>query len=65
MCIHLYTAYLIVFCGSRTFPPGNFPRTFPPEKNTNNVVEIEAGMIGLKQIIFQVEAGLMKQFVVN
>jgi len=26
--------------GSRTFP-----RTFPPEKNANNVVEIKAGMI--------------------
>ena len=22
--------------GSRTFPPGHFPRTFPPEKNVNN-----------------------------
>jgi len=29
------------FAGSRIFPP----RTFPPEKNANNVVEIEAGMI--------------------
>jgi len=28
--------------GSRTFLPGHFP---PPEKNANNVVEIEAGMI--------------------
>ena len=27
--------------GSRTF----VPRTFPPDKNTNIVVEIEAGMI--------------------
>jgi len=27
--------------GSRTFPPW----TFSPEKNANNVVEIEAGMI--------------------
>jgi len=41
-----------------TFPPG----LFLPEKNENNVVEIEAGM---KSNIFQVEAGLMKKFVVN
>jgi len=45
---------------------GHFPRTFPPdfspEKNANNVVEIEAGMT--KQY-FQEEAGLMKQFVIN
>jgi len=30
----------------RTFPPGHFPlELFPTEKNANNVVEIEAGMI--------------------
>jgi len=34
----------------------------PPEKNANNVVKIEAGMI--KQY-FQVEAELMKQFIVK
>ena len=38
------------------------PRLFPPEKNANNVVEIDAGMI--KQY-FKIEAGLMKQFIVN
>jgi len=27
--------------GSRTFPPGHFP----PERNANNVVKIEAAMI--------------------
>ena len=32
-------------CGSRTFPLGHLPRTFPPEKNANNVLELEAGMI--------------------
>jgi len=52
----------ILHNGSRTFHPGHFPRTFPLEKNANNVVEIEAGMINN---IFQVEAGLMKQFVVK
>jgi len=30
-----------VLVSSRTFPPGHFP----PEKNANTVVEIEAGMI--------------------
>ena len=24
---------------------GHFPQTFPPEKNADNVVEIEAGMM--------------------
>jgi len=54
--------------GLWTFPsPDISPRTFTPglfllEKNANNFVEIEAGMI--KQY-FPVEAGLMKQFVVN
>ena len=43
------------------FPP-EITRTFSPEKNANNVVEIEAGMI--KQF-FQVEAGLIKQFLDN
>ena len=47
--------------GSRTFLR-TFPPDFPQEKNVNNVVQIEAGMI---QNIFQVEAGLMKQFFVN
>jgi len=27
------------------FPTDISPRTFPPEKNANNVVKIEAGMI--------------------
>jgi len=45
-----------------TFPPGHSPGLLPPEKNANNVVEIEAGM--LKQY-FPVAAGLMRQFVVN
>jgi len=32
--------------GSSTFPPGHFPSGhFPPEKNANNIVEIEAGMM--------------------
>ena len=39
-------------------PPGIPPQNFPPVKNTNKVVEIEAGMI--KQFIVQVEAGLME-----
>jgi len=34
-----------VLVGLGHFPPGQYPRTFPPEKNANNVVKIEAGMI--------------------
>src|SRR6218665_1921153 len=45
--------------GSRTFPPDFTPWR---KMEINNVVEIETGMI--KQY-FQVEAGLIKQFVFN
>jgi len=36
---------------------------FPTEKNAINIVEIEVGII--KQYFSGIEAGLMKQFVVN
>ena len=43
--MHTYMGAYTESNGSRTFSPDIFPRTFYPEKNANNVVEIEAGMI--------------------
>ena len=60
----------IIFMGLGHFPPDISPGLFPPEKNANSVVEIEAGMIEQylssrswidETIRCKLEAGLAKE----